>query len=197
MPDEVFRPALLALPRVVVPLADGLVGLPRVLDEELRRLGTVEVPPLERFSSRLRRQRHRLLLRRDLPFPEPRHLSVRKRKPLVHHPEGAVSCLILPDAHFTSPLWQTGVTKSVTPSSDGLGRGARRPRRGESASCALLADEREPGLGARPDTGPFALAVRGTRQLHPRQAIRSQPGSAAVQLLRSLVDHRVSDPAWR
>src|SRR2546427_6132554 len=53
MPGEVLRPALLALPRVIVPFADGLVGLPCTLDNNLRRLGTVEVPSLERFRSRL------------------------------------------------------------------------------------------------------------------------------------------------
>src|SRR5256885_15997325 len=36
VPVEVLRPALLALPRVIVPLADGLVGLPVPANDGLR-----------------------------------------------------------------------------------------------------------------------------------------------------------------
>src|SRR5262249_48183755 len=123
------------LPRVVVPLADGLVVVPGILDEKLLRLGTGEVPSLKRLRSRLGHQRHRLFLRRDLPLPEPGNLPVRERKPLVYHPETPVAHLVLCDAHFTSPLWQTGVSKSVAPVTDSRVRGVRPIRRGGSASA--------------------------------------------------------------
>ena len=38
---------------------------------ELRRLGPIEIPDLERLRSLFRHQRHRLLSGRDLPHPEP------------------------------------------------------------------------------------------------------------------------------
>jgi len=187
VPVEVFRPALLALPRVIVPLADGLVGLPCVLDEKLRCLGTVEVPSFERFSSCLGHQRHRLLLRGDLPLPEPRRLPVRKQKPLVHHPESAIANLVLADAHFTSPLWQTGVTKTVAPNPDGLVREPGRARHGESASGAFRVDGQESGPGAPPGTALSSRADRGSGRPDLLQAIRSPSKTAGVPFLpRSL-----------
>ena len=180
VPEHVLGAAAIGGVRGVVAPRDGLVLGPELLHREHNPMPATEVGVVEDLLERLRLESPRLVLRGDLPLPEPDLPPARKLCGEVHHPRRLPSwCCVLLDAHDSLPF-RAGGRHAQGLSGPGFVRPGTSPdRRAGRASRVHRAARAGSRSDGRPGRRPSASSSAETTP--PRQRRRWDASDRAAR----------------